>query len=223
MNVGELENRTLIKGGRTWFSPDVWRVLRGPERLILKDYSCRPLLGRLWGRWVVAREQEVLRRLNGIPGVPQWRGAVGHYGFLMTELAGDPLPRRGLRARTGPEFFDACMRLLESVHARGVAHGDIRRKNFLMTPEATPALIDFQTAWLDGRGWVRHRIFLFLATVDRWNLARMKMKSFPYALTEGERELLAHPPRLLQLGRFVRQKVYARLFPKRAHKTTDLD
>jgi hypothetical protein len=223
MKTGELENWQLIKRGRTWFSPDVWRVSQGQEQLILKDYRTRPLLGRFWGRWVIAREQAVLRKLQGIAGVPQWRGTVGPYGFLMTELSGEPLPRRGLRARTGPEFFDACRRLLEAIHARGIAHGDIRRKNFLLTPEGTPALIDYQTAWLDGKGWLRHRIFVFLAKVDHWNLVRMKMKSFPHALTNEESELLAHPPLLLQLGRFMRQKVYARLFPKRHQNHSETD
>lgn len=209
----------LIKAGHTWLSPDVTLLENGNERWVLKDYFKRPSLVRTcWGRWVIQRESYALGRLAGLPGIPGLAGIVPPDGLVMECVDGETLPRRGLHDRVGPEFFDLCAELLRQMHARGVAHGDLRRKNILVTPEGKPCLIDFQTALVDGPGFFRSRIFRYMAAVDDWNLLRMKEKSFPGAMREEEQALLNRAPFLLRAARFLRQNVYGPISPKRLRR-----
>lgn len=205
----------LLKSGRTWFSPDVFVVDVAGQRYVFKDYGSKPWFGRLWGRTVIAREGQALRALEGIRGVPRFVGFVDRDGLLMEFCEGSPLIRRGVRGKIAPEFFDACLELLETIHARGVAHGDIRRKNILVTTDGAPVLIDFQTALRRNGSWWERRLWPLISQTDRWNLVHIKSRTFPEALTSWERSLLASPPIWLRWGRFLRRGLYRRLVPKR--------
>jgi len=204
---------STLKKGHTIFSPDVYLVEFQGEPVVWKDYSKRPWLGRLWGRFVIAREGKALARLKNVKGVPEFRGFVERDGLLMKYCEGNLLPRRGAKKTLSPDFFSKCAALLEEIHAHGIAHGDIRRRNILADKEGNPVLIDFQTA-LRKEEWLGRFLFGIMCRTDKWNLVRIKAKSFAWALTEEEKELLASPPLFLRLGRFLRRGVYRKLFPK---------
>ncbi len=204
-----------LKRGHSAFSPDVWLVRLGDTRAVWKDYSGRGILGRMWGRYVIQREARALQALSSIDGVPHLLARVrSSPGLVMSFCEGGVLPRRNIRGVLGPDFFERAMALLREIHRCGVAHGDIRRKNILVRPDGSPALIDFQTAVLRGTSWWGRRCFEFFCLVDEWNLLRIKAKSFPRNLTEKERATLDQPPILLRIGRFLRRDLYRRLRPK---------
>ncbi|MGC8740079.1 MAG: RIO1 family regulatory kinase/ATPase [Candidatus Sumerlaeaceae bacterium] len=203
-----------LKRGHTALSPDVWLVRINNELAVWKDYGRRGALGRAWGRYVIHRETRALEILSDVEGVPHLLGRVGTTGLVMSFCSGTIVPRRGIRQFLQPEFFDRASTLLHEIHRCGVAHADIRRKNILVRPDGSPALIDFQTAVLRGESWWRSWLFAFFCRVDEWNLLRIKAKSFPHFLTEEEQRKLACPPFWLRVGRFLRRDLYRRVKPK---------
>lgn len=200
----------LLKRGQGWFAPDVFLIDWQGNPAVWKDYGHRNLLGRLWGRLVIGREARALMLLRGVVGVPQLFALVKPTGLVMEFFEGDVLPRKEVRSKVTPDFFAQVFSLLTEIHARGVAHGDIRRKNIMVLRTGAPALIDFQTAFLWGRFPWKKGMFGLMCKVDRWNLIRIKARSFPRYLTPDERAFLENPPFLLRVGRFLRRKVYRR-------------
>jgi len=194
-----------LKRAQGSFSPDVFLVQIDTAPAVLKDYSRRGVLGRLWGRYVTWREMRALCMVGDLDGVPRFLARVGTCGILMEFVEGELLPRRNVRASVSIEFFERAQELLGRIHSRGVAHGDVRRKNLIIRPNGSPAIIDFQTAWLAGRGFFSGAMFRYMCCVDTWNLLKIKAKSFPRKLRPEERAALEAPPRLLGFGRRLRR------------------
>jgi predicted Ser/Thr protein kinase len=201
-----------LKRAQCPFSPDVYLVDLGGDRLaVLKDYSGRGIFGRRWGALVLAREARALAALADVEGIPRLLARIGRTGVIEEFCPGTPLPRRGVHHHVAPEFFDRARELLREMHQRGVAHGDVRRKNILVSETGQPLFIDFQTAWFASRSFLRRRLFGFVCRLDEWNLLKIKAASFPRSLSSEENEVLAAPPPLLRAGRFLRHVVYRKL------------
>ncbi len=206
----------VLKRADRFFTPDVTLVEWEGTMAILKDYAGRGWPGRLWGQWVTAREAKALERLDGLNGVPRLLTRVGKTGIVIEHFAGDLLPKKNVRQLVTPQFFDAALALLRAMHERGVAHGDVRRKNILVRPDGSPAFIDFQTACFSGRGWLRQRLFSFACRVDEWHLVKIKARSFPRATQAEQKELLESPPFVLRVGQTLRRILYRALGRKRS-------
>ena len=198
----------VLKKSHSAFSPDVYCINWQGRRAVWKDYGACSTMGRLWGRFVIAREARALATLQDLKGVPHLLALVERTGLIMEFIEGDILPRRGVREKITSAFFDQAFRLLLEIHEQGVAHGDVRRKNILIHPSGAPLFIDFQTAILVGRSWLSRWFFGLMCRVDQWNLLRIKARSFPCYMTAEERQFLEHPPLLLRVGRFLRRRVY---------------
>lgn len=214
---GELASfpRRIIKTGHSWISPDVY-VLSTPQgEWVLKDYaSCMGLLRNTWGRLVVSREVAVYRRLEGLEGIPRLVARVDPYALLIEYVQAEPLPSKREKQRIGLDFFDRLARVFAAVHERGVAHGDVRRKNILISADRQPYLIDFQSSVLNGPGWFRGRLFKTLARVDDLTVLKIKNRYYPRKTTEAEKQRLEEAPLYLRLGRFIRKRLYHPLSPK---------
>ena len=139
---------------------------------------------RWWLRpvaWVLANnEARVLRRLVGIPNVPQlvrWRGGA----LIRTWIHGRPLVEG---APPDTRFFRTGIRLLATLHRRGVVHNDLAKQpNWLVTTTGEAALVDFQVATTHRR---RSVIFRWLAREDIRHMLKHKRTYFPDRLTERE-------------------------------------
>lgn len=207
--------QTPLKYARSWFTPDVILLCSGQKRLVLKDVRNRPLLFRLlWCRAAIAREVAAMRRLDPVPAVPKLITHLDADGFVMEWLDARPLPARCLAHELGTAFFQELDQAVREMHAHGVAHGDLRRRNILMTPDRRPRIIDFETAVLDGTGKLRHKAFTFASRVDHLTTLKIFGRYFPTDLDDSERQRLADAPFLLKAGRFLRKRVYRRISPK---------
>lgn len=212
----ELWVRTPLKAARTWIAPDVIRLEKDGRQLVLKDVSRRPFLFRLlWCRRALHRETEAMKRLRDLNAAPQLLAVVDADAFLMEYLEASPLPARRLADELGTGFFEELTTAVEEMHRRGVAHGDLRRRNILVTPDRKPRLIDFETAVVDGPGPLRSRLFQFVSQVDDLTVLKIFGRYHPEALDEEEKTALAGAPVLLRIGRFLRKRVYHPLSPKK--------
>lgn len=178
-----LEHGELLSSG---YQGVVYKVPAGPdypdiEYLIVKEAMGSALV-RSFRRWMIRREYEVYRRLEGIPGVPRCFGMFEDR-LLLEFIEGHPLRLSAGELENHERFFSALLEILQAIHRAGVAHSDMKRKdNILVTPAGMPYLIDFGSAvlrhghagswrnWafrqacqIDLNAWVKHK---YLARYD---------------------------------------------------------
>ena len=102
-------------------------------------------LAALW-RSLLRREQAVYERLDGIGGIPRSFGLVGD-GLALEYIAGPSLRSDEARLTDRDAFFARLLTTVEAMHAAGVAHGDLKRKNnIIVAAGERPYLIDFGIA-----------------------------------------------------------------------------
>jgi hypothetical protein len=88
-------------------------------------------------------------------------------------------------------FFGALEACLEGIHARGVAHLDLRqRRNILCGPDGVPRVLDFEAALVCDPARVAGRFLLSWGRrIDRLAVLKHKARYAPGTLTAGERRL----------------------------------
>jgi serine/threonine protein kinase len=122
-----------------------------------------PLSG-LW-RSLLKREQAVYARLDGIPGIPRSFGLVRGERLALEFVDGPSLREHEARIADRDAFFAKLLATVQAMHAAGVAHGDLKRKdNIIVGPGEQPYLIDFGIA---VRRSVKSGLF------NRWVFARL--------------------------------------------------
>ncbi len=113
----------------------------GEDKILVKSAAGSGVTAWL-NRWMLRREHLIYRRLTGIEGIPRCHGF-----FLGRYLVLENVDARTMRHTTIEDrssFFAEMLTIIESIHERGVAHGDLKRKeNILVTSDSRPCLIDF--------------------------------------------------------------------------------
>jgi len=204
----------LVHKAHSSTQADIWLVSWNGQDCVLRDYSSpRAWCFRLLCRWAVRREVRVHRLLAGVEGIPRLVAVLDTDHYLIEFIEGKPLST-WRKESPGMEIIRRLGEIVDRMHERGVAHGDIRNKNVLITPDGMPYLVDFSTAWW-GTSWWRKPLFRFYRLVDRQRLARTKVKFEPSTLSEEERQLVDNPPFYLRLGRFYRHGIYQAMKRKR--------
>jgi len=172
-----------------WYKPEVRPVtIRGVPCLV-KDFRRRPLSWRLTaGRFVIAREATIYRALADVPGVPRFLGQFDDDSLIVARIDGRDLSTFR-KKEISAAFIDRLATLVDSLHARGVVHWDLRqRKNVLVGRDGTPWLIDFAS----GVRFPRGSCLLRWARVsDLSGVAKLREKYAPETLTDGDRGLLS--------------------------------
>jgi predicted Ser/Thr protein kinase len=104
-----------------------------------------------FGRRTIRREARAYERLAGIPGIPACFGLARAEHLVLAHVAGSTLRQAVLRDRE--RFFARLLETILAMHAAGVAHGDLKRKeNTLVGPDEQPCIIGFGIACLLGPG-----------------------------------------------------------------------
>jgi serine/threonine protein kinase len=113
--------------------------------VVKKPHRGGPLAG-LW-RYLLRREQGVYSRLGGIAGIPRSFGLI-HGEYLALEyVAGPSLRHYEAQIADHEAFFAKLLATLQAMHAAGVAHGDLKRKdNIIVAAGEQPYLLDFGIA-----------------------------------------------------------------------------
>jgi len=172
-----------------WYKPEVRPVEIDGTPCLWKDFGRSPFLWRhTAGRFVIAREAAAYRALEGLRGVPGFRGRPDAFGLLVERIDGRDVSeyREG---RLPPGFLDRLDRLVGAMHDRGVVHLDLRqRKNVLVGPGGEPWLIDFASGVPLHPGSLLIR---WLRVADLSGVAKLRAKHAPDSLTERHRRLLS--------------------------------
>jgi predicted Ser/Thr protein kinase len=103
-------------------------------------------LSALW-RALLRREHAVYARLEGIAGIPRSLGLIDGEYLALEFIAGPSLREHEARIADREQVFAKLLTTLEAMHAAGVAHGDLKRKdNIVIGAGERPYLIDFGIA-----------------------------------------------------------------------------
>ncbi|MBK5935289.1 hypothetical protein [Halorhodospira halophila] len=119
----------------------------------------RPGLAYAASRWAIRREYRIYQRLAGVPGIPHCHGLYAGAWLVLAYQPGWKIRFPYVRtpdAATPHPAVVGLRRTIAGMHARGVAHADLKRHdNIILTPEHEAVVIDFGTALLrdpDRRG-----------------------------------------------------------------------
>lgn len=165
-------------------------IVRGPdELLVLKDYRhkhgvCRDLLGVT----ATALEARALRTLEGVAGVPQFRGRPDRFSVLMTFVDAERARRTDPRVKDSEGFVRDLERIVAEMHERGVVHLDLKhRSNLLVGKQGQAVVIDFESALtFDPDRWYGRMALRLLKWVDLLALLNWKRRVCPGLLSERE-------------------------------------
>ncbi len=185
IGIEDFVPETVLK--RDLFSETSVGHLRGsPEiRLALRDLRQVPWYGRFLSQFLARREARALRRVQGIAGVPVLLQA-DRRGLLRVWSEGTPLQ---LARPADAVFYRDARRLLREMRRRGVTHNDLAKpQNWLMAPDGSAAVIDFQLASVHPRPG---RAFRIKGYEDLRHLMKMKRAFAPGLLTPTEARIAA--------------------------------
>lgn len=136
------------------------------HRIFVKAATGNPLAAAM-RRWMLRREYEAYRRLEGIPGIPRCFGFYDGRYLVVGAIDGRSLREAVIQDRE--KFFAQLFRTIDAMHARGVAHGDLMRKdNILVDVNGHPVLVDFGASTIYRRGFhpLNHVAYRFFAQHD---------------------------------------------------------
>lgn len=138
-------------------------------RVLLYELAGRRLIVKVpphgWLGWfyraMMRHEYRVYRQLKGFEGVPRCYGVLDNRYLVLEYIDGTPL--RDRRPENSELFFERFLDLLRRLHAAGVAHVDLKKKdNILIVGGDTPCLIDFGVAVVRKSGWRPFNRYLFV-------------------------------------------------------------
>ncbi|NNF17817.1 MAG: serine/threonine protein kinase [Gammaproteobacteria bacterium] len=157
---------------------------------------------RLLARRLANREAKVLQQLPqraGLPALLEWDGNTLCRTYV------DGLPMQNGQPRE-PHYFKTAKRLLHELHRNGIVHNDTAKEpNWLVLPDGSAGLVDFQLAGLFAR---RSKTFRVLALEDLRHLLKHKRSYLPDRLTTREQRILAHPAWHARIWRKTGKKFY---------------
>lgn len=168
--------------------------------ILLHDEGPRPLIVKTaMGRGVVlkARRKTLLReyaayqRLEGVAGVPACYGMIDRRYLLLEYVPGTPY--REARFADRERWFALLLETLRAIHARGVAHGDLKSKNnLLVTADERPCVVDFGIAFIHRPGFhpVNNWFFRMARRLDLNAWVKHKYRGVYRDASPEDRELL---------------------------------
>ncbi len=167
-----------LRARGNWQTPSHQSTLRLLEHEG-KQYIVKAPRGRGVMRWLtrhlLRKEYRLYQQLTNMPGVPQCLGLVRNEYLILEYIGGQSL--RHAQITDHETYFAELLNILKRLHARGVAHGDLKNKdNLLVVAGSQPVIIDFGIAvrfrpgfhpfnhfWfrlaqrIDYNAWIKHK------------------------------------------------------------------
>lgn len=190
------DGRARVTGARA-YSSAVFRYAEGDLPLAIKVP-----VGGAWQRHLLRREWRAYQRIEGLSGFPRCFKLLDDR-FLILEWI-DATPFRFAEIGDREAFFSRLRSTLDAMHERGLAHGDLKKKeNLLVTDDDLPVILDLGTAVRRREGLGR-LLFGWLKRVDDNAWLKLKYGSGLGGMSEADRRY--HRPTLPErLGRRLRR------------------
>lgn len=205
-NLHSLANIYVGKGTQA----DIWLTKINNQLAAIKDYHSRGFLFKsLFGRWLIAREFEIYKKLQGINGIPDVYKLLDKDAFILEYIEGKDCSNFD-RGSLPEEFFIRLRNLIDDIHLHGVVHCDLKKRtNIIITKEYQPFLIDFAASFTKGSrfNFIRNWFYKQFYQDDLNAIAKLKKKVSPHLLTQEEEENLSKRLFLEKEVRFIRDHV----------------
>lgn len=130
---------------------------------------------RAFRAFMLRREHRAYSRLDGVRGVPRCLGLLAGR-FLVLEYV-EGISRKEAEIADREAFFAELLGVIRELHRRGVAHGDIQKRDNLLVVEGRhPCVLDFGAAVVraDGASPLNRWLFGFLARLDLNTWVKLK-------------------------------------------------
>lgn len=205
-----LKKVTLLHRGRNITKANIYECLYNGQRVILKDYKDRNFFIKATiGRWFISREFRIYKILNGISGIHQAIGQTDPFSLLLDYIDGKLLSERP-REPLSPSVFASLKTIIQKIHQRDVACGDIHRRDILMTDSGDIFLLDFATGWRKGHRFniFSHFIFKKLLSLDWLAFYRMRERYTGLAPSQEEQKIFQDILKYYRLGRMMKTIYY---------------
>ncbi len=123
----------------------------GDKKVLIKSAAGRGIA--FWiNRWMLRREYNTYKRLDGVAGIPRCFGFFQNRYLVLEHVESQTMRDASIADRE--TFLVEMLNIIKAVHARGVAHGDLKRKdNILIARDSKPYLIDFGVSAVRKRGF----------------------------------------------------------------------
>ena len=189
---------SVLKCGCNYAADVLLYELNG-EQIVVKDFRDKPWVWRvLFGLFLTCREARVLRALEGMRGVPQFRGRLDRYAIAMTYVPGATPSRRDNTPANKEAFIGELEQLVAEMHRRGVVHLDLKhRSNVVTTADGHPVILDFASGIYFNAGRFGGRLAArLLGKADHLGVLKWKRRFCPESLSEDEARRLKRARRL---------------------------
>ena len=121
------------------------------QQFVIKTAMGRGLALRI-RRKTLQREYQAYQKMQGVAGVPECFGLIDDRYVVLEYIPGKPYREASWQDRE--RWFSQLLEVLQSIHARGVSHGDLKSKsNLLVTEDERPCIVDFGTAFMHKPGF----------------------------------------------------------------------
>lgn len=122
-------------------------------------------------RWLrqksLRHEHGIYKKLGGVAGFPRCYGLFQNGLLVLEYIRGSDFRQADLPDREA--FFAQLLAAIQTMHERGIAHGDLKRKdNLRVDPAGLPVIIDLGTAVRrkPGRTFINQTLFEFIRQTD---------------------------------------------------------
>jgi predicted Ser/Thr protein kinase len=152
-----------------------------------------------FGRRAIRREARVYNHLSNVPGIPRSLGLADSEHLVLEYVPGPTLRTAASALADRERFFTLLRESIQAMHAAGVAHGDLKRKeNTLVGPDETPYLIDFGVACLRRAGKHHTNRIRFEQTRQMDLNAYIKLKYGPFTEQMSAEDAELYRPLLIE-------------------------
>ncbi len=162
--------------------------------------------------WMLRREVRALKTLEELPRIPDFLGFPKTYSFAMEHCEGQTLREIDPDILT-PDFFKELAELVRAVHAHGIVHSDLKRKeNIMVSPSQEPILIDWGTSFQFKPGFhpVNNWFYRQFKQIDLNAVSKLKDNYCSELVEPEDKQRLQEPVFLEKFSRFGRKYILFR-------------
>lgn len=157
------------------------------RRLVIKVPAGRGI--RKWIATLMLRhEARVYALLTDFPAAPRCYGLLRNCYLVLEYIDGAPARYAAITDREA--FFAELLEHIKALHARGIAHSDLQKKdNLLLVNGRQPCLLDFGAAVIRKSGFApfNHFHYRFAERLDFNQWAKLKYRGHLEQMSEADR------------------------------------